>query len=117
MLLACSALYVVAGPVYAQDTAAAAPETNEFYADEIVVTATRRAESVQDVPIAVSVVGGELVQNAGVNDIRGVQPLAVSLEANTGQSAAPGTSLSIRGIGTAGAIGRASCRGRVCQYV
>jgi iron complex outermembrane recepter protein len=91
------------GAAYAQDTAAAtdAAAANEASGD-IIVTAAGRAQIAQDVPIAVSVVGGELVQNAGISDIRGVQQLAVSLQTTTGQSAATGTVLRIRGVGTAG---------------
>lgn len=92
---------------YAQETADAAAQTTdaaaeEGYGDEIVVTATRREQSAQDVPLAVSVVGGEQLKIAGVTDIRGMKQLSPSLQATTGQSAATGAVLSIRGIGTAG---------------
>jgi outer membrane receptor protein involved in Fe transport len=96
-----------AAPAFAQDatTDAAAPEeevTEEVADDEIVVTATRRNQVAQDVPLAVSVVAGEQLANAGVVDIRGIQQLAPSLKTTTGQSAATGAVLTIRGIGTAG---------------
>lgn len=86
------------------DTAAAQPEAaaEEGYGDDIVVTATRRNETAQSVPLAVSVVGGEQLKVAGVTDIRGMKQLSPSLQATTGQSAATGVVLSIRGIGTAG---------------
>lgn len=95
---------------YAQDTTeavdavAAQPEAaaDEGYGDDIVVTATRRNETAQSVPLAVSVVGGEQLKVAGVTDIRGMKQLSPSLQATTGQSAATGVVLSIRGIGTAG---------------
>lgn len=86
----------------AADPAAPQAETTETYGDEIVVTATRREQSVQDVPLAVSVVSGEQLKVAGVTDIRGLKQLSPSLQATTGQSAATGAVLSIRGIGTAG---------------
>ncbi|MBK9431602.1 MAG: TonB-dependent receptor [Sphingomonadales bacterium] len=72
------------------------------YDDEIVVTATRREQAAQDVPLSVNVVAGEQLANAGVVDIRGIQQLAPSLKTTTGQSAATGAVLTIRGIGTAG---------------
>lgn len=78
---------------------AAAQEVSD---DTIIVTATRRAESIQDVPIAVTVVTGELAENAGVEDIRDLQQLAPTLDAVTGQSAATSVGLFIRGAGTAG---------------
>jgi iron complex outermembrane receptor protein len=110
MLLASAAVLVT--PVtaaFAQDAAptqagdATAPAQEEAYSDnEIVVSATRRDQAAQDVPLAVSVVGGEQLTNAGVVDIRGIQQLAPSLKTTTGQSSATGAVLSIRGIGTAG---------------
>ena len=70
--------------------------------DEIIVTATRRDQAAQDVPLAVSVVAGEQLANAGIVDIRGIQQLAPSLKTTTGQSSATGAVRTIRGIGTAG---------------
>ena len=103
-LLAASALSLIAAtPAFAQDTPA--PETNsqEYEsANDIVVTATRRNETVQTVPLAITAVPSELLDNAGVKDIRGLEQLAPSLQTTTGQSAATGSSLSIRGVGTAG---------------
>ncbi|MBK7163508.1 MAG: TonB-dependent receptor [Sphingomonadales bacterium] len=81
-------------------TDAAAEEDVAF--DEIIVTATRRDQAAQDVPLAVSVVAGEQLANAGIVDIRGIQQLAPSLKTTTGQSSATGAVLTIRGIGTAG---------------
>lgn len=83
----------------AQDTTVAEEEYSD---NEIIVSATRRDQAAQDVPLAVSVVGGEQLANAGVVDIRGIQQLAPSLKTTTGQSSATGAVLSIRGIGTAG---------------
>jgi outer membrane receptor protein involved in Fe transport len=70
--------------------------------NDIVVTATRRNETVQNVPIAITAVGAELLRDANIQDIRGLEQLAPSLQTTTGQSQATGSSLSIRGIGTAG---------------
>lgn len=107
MLLAGVAVLVApATSVFAQDGEVQAQETGAqdeaFFDNEIIVTATRRDQAAQDVPLAVSVVGGEQLANAGVVDIRGIQQLAPSLKTTTGQSSATGAVLSIRGIGTAG---------------
>ena len=93
-----------ATPAFAQDAdPAAAPAAEEdTYGDDIVVTATRREQLSQDVPLAITVVGGEALENAGVSDIRGIRQLTPSLQTTTGQSAATGVVLRIRGIGTAG---------------
>ncbi|MBO9712597.1 TonB-dependent receptor [Sphingomonas sp.] len=106
-LLAATALTLcIASPSFAQDntTPPAQDDQSQSYdgANEIVVTATLRNETVQDVPVAVTAVPAELLQNAGVQDIKGLEQLAPSLQTTTGQSAATGSSFSIRGIGTAG---------------
>src|SRR5262245_14719384 len=43
------------------------PATDE---DTIVVTATKRSQSVQDVPISMNVFSGEALQETGVRDIK-----------------------------------------------
>ncbi|MBC2776689.1 TonB-dependent receptor [Parasphingopyxis marina] len=106
ILLAGAALYFAATPAGAQsieDEAAPAAADNETFGDTVIlVTATRRSEDVQSVPLSVSVLGGELVENAGVADIRDFEQLTPSLVATTGQSSSNATALGIRGIGTAG---------------
>ena len=47
--------------------------------DQIIITATRRASPLSDVPIAVSAVTAESLQNTGANDIRSLNQLAPSL--------------------------------------
>lgn len=70
--------------------------------NDIVVTATRRNETVQNVPIAITAVPAELLRDAVVQDARDLEQLAPSLQTTTGQSQATGSSFAIRGIGTAG---------------
>ena len=82
------------------DTAAASDVTD--YGNDIIVTATGRAQRSQDIPIAVNVVGSEQLENSGISDIRGLRQIAPSFQATTGQSSASGVVLRIRGIGTAG---------------
>ncbi|HEV7233268.1 MAG TPA: TonB-dependent receptor, partial [Sphingorhabdus sp.] len=90
------------GEVVQDEATATAPAEEQYSDNEIIVSATRRDQAAQDVPLAVSVVGGEQLANAGVVDIRGIQQLAPSLKTTTGQSSATGAVLNIRGIGTAG---------------
>lgn len=95
----------MASAAYAQDEAAASEEATveeEFADDEIVVTATGRPQVAQDIPVAVSVIGGEALENTGISDIRGLRQITPSLQVTTGQSSATGVVLRIRGIGTAG---------------
>ncbi|MET0372678.1 MAG: TonB-dependent receptor [Rhizorhabdus sp.] len=83
-----------AGPDTRDETAAAS-------VGDIIVTATRRASPLSDVPIAVSAVTQESLQNTGANDIRSLNQLAPSLlVSSTGSEA--NASARIRGIGTVG---------------
>ena len=41
--------------------------------EEVVVTASKRAQTLQDIPIAVSVVSSEQIEQAGVLDIKDLQ--------------------------------------------
>ena len=70
-------------------------------AGDIIVTATRRASPLSDVPIAVTAVTQEALQNTGANDIRQLNQLAPSLlVSSTGNES--NASARIRGIGTVG---------------
>ncbi|WP_213982456.1 TonB-dependent receptor [Sphingomonas sp. dw_22] len=95
-------------PAFAQDSATPAGDrdqaaTQDYQsANDIVVTATRRNETVQDVPIAITAIGPELLENAGVDNVRDLEQLAPSLQSSTGQSSATGTTIYIRGITTGG---------------
>ena len=67
-------------------------------ADEIVVTATKRPQTLQEVPIAVSVVGAEAVEKANVQDLFDLQTLVPSLRISQLQAASQ-TNFIIRGFG------------------
>ncbi|RVT43745.1 TonB-dependent receptor [Sphingobium algorifonticola] len=68
---------------------------------DIIVTATRRASPLSDVPIAVSAVTAQSLQNSGASDIRQLNQLAPSLLVSSTGTEANG-SARIRGIGTVG---------------
>src|SRR5262245_15059109 len=91
LLLSGASLAAIALPAHAQE---------EQASDEIVVTATGRAAAIQDVPLSVTAVSGEALENSGVEDLRDVTQVAPSLQIGTGQSNATGTTARIRGIGT-----------------
>lgn len=93
----------IAMPLYAQEgaPAQAAQETDDVSAGEIIVTATRRASPLSDVPIAVSAVTAQSLQNSGANDIRQLNQLAPSLLVSSTGSEANGAAR-IRGVGTVG---------------
>lgn len=64
---------------------------------EITVTARRRVETVQDVPIAISVVGGEHIDNTGSFNVGRLQQLTPTLQYYS--SNPRNTAVNIRGIG------------------
>jgi iron complex outermembrane recepter protein len=78
--------------VSAQDSAA-------VKLDEIVVTAERREERLQDVPLAVTAFGGETLQNRQVNNMVDIMTTIPNLHAsnNIGQGSA--TTVFLRGVG------------------
>ncbi|MGC1270008.1 MAG: TonB-dependent receptor [Croceibacterium sp.] len=65
--------------------------------NDILVTARRRAEASQDVPLAISVVGGEALDNTGSFNVGRLQQLTPTVQYYS--SNPRNTSLSIRGIG------------------
>jgi outer membrane receptor protein involved in Fe transport len=95
----------LAEPVHAQDTGAeqqdAAATRSSQTENEIIVTAQGRAQALADVPIAVSAVSAETLQQTGANDIRALNQVAPSLLVSSTGSEANG-SARIRGIGTVG---------------
>ncbi|MBK6802516.1 MAG: TonB-dependent receptor [Novosphingobium sp.] len=70
----------------------------EAEGNEIVVTATKREQTLQDVPIAVSVATGETLERAAVRDLKDLQSLVPSLRVTQLQSSA-NTNFIIRGFG------------------
>ncbi len=68
----------------------------------VTVTATQRAESIQDVPIAVTALDPEVLERAGVADVTSLDSVAPSFNMNSSDTTSGGTTLRIRGIGTTG---------------
>lgn len=66
---------------------------------EIIVTAQKRSESVQSVPVSITVLSSEELGRQGVQTISDLSRMSASLEF-TAASAAPGGGAFIRGIGT-----------------
>jgi outer membrane receptor protein involved in Fe transport len=93
---ACLAL-AVPSLAFAQE----APQAEDNSDDEIVVTAQGRSQLLSDVPVAISAVNAETLQNSGANDIRQLNQVAPSLLVSSTGSEANG-SARIRGIGTVG---------------
>ena len=88
---------------YAQDQSPDGQLENADVEDNnvIIVTAQGRAQVLADVPVAVSAVSGETLQNSGTSDIRELNQVAPSLLVSSTGNEANG-SARIRGIGTVG---------------
>lgn len=71
----------------------------EFVIEEVIVTATKRALSVQDVPISISAVSGETLQELNITDVLGLGKTVPGLIINnSGNQPVP----IMRGAGAAG---------------
>ncbi|RAK52865.1 TonB-dependent receptor [Phenylobacterium deserti] len=83
-------------------TAATAVQAQEGrQVEELVVTAQKREQSLQDVPIVVTSVSGQLLQDAGVRDIRELTVLTPGLTV-TSTSNETIVTARVRGVGTVG---------------
>lgn len=85
-----------AGAAWAQE-AADAPLT----VDALVVTAQKREQNLQDVPVVVTTLPEKLLQNTGVRDIKDLTLLTAGLIVTSTTSEAS-TTARIRGVGTVG---------------
>lgn len=97
-LLCCAVMPTV---VQAQDKPADPPpiaQNTTANPDEIVVTARKRSESVQNVPISVDVTSGETLQRTGIVDLDGIKTLTTGLTMR--RSANQVTVPTLRGLGT-----------------
>jgi len=70
--------------------------------EEVVVTAQRRTESMQDVPVAVTAVTEEDMAYAQVDSVSNIQAVSPSIKFDVTNSAANSANIFIRGIGTVG---------------
>jgi iron complex outermembrane receptor protein len=108
LLLLTGAACLLAGPAAfaaevgapAEDAVAAAgdeAEPGESTVDTLIVTARRREESAQDVPIALQVTSGVKLEEAGVNTITQLTQLVPTLQVLSPNGR--NTALTIRGLG------------------
>jgi iron complex outermembrane recepter protein len=82
----------------AQDAAPQDATEEEFSDDDIIVTATKREQTLQDVPVAVSVTSAAAIERAQIRDLKDLQTLVPSLRVSQLQSSAS-TDFIIRGFG------------------
>ena len=90
---------LVAGLAHAQQTPATAKPEASDKLETITVTATKRSEPLQSVPIAITVLGGEQLEQSNLNAIGAITTQTPTVNFRTGASNKD-TSLFIRGVGT-----------------
>ncbi|MCC7248374.1 MAG: TonB-dependent receptor [Lysobacter sp.] len=86
-----------ASVVYAQDGG----DEEATTLDKITVTAQKREEALQDVPVVVTALSQQLLEDSGVRDIKDLQAVVPGLTVTSTQSESQ-TVARIRGIGTVG---------------
>ncbi len=72
-------------------------QADSFTLEEIVVTAQKRAQGLQDVPISISAVTGEKIADMGIRDLEEVALYTPNVTINPGQAS---PNIFIRGIGS-----------------
>ncbi|MBK6511889.1 MAG: TonB-dependent receptor [Haliea sp.] len=98
---------VAASPIAASDAT--------LKLEEVIVTAQKRAQSLQDVPIAITAVSQEMMWNQNIFDVLDLQKAVPSLTIIEGYNRANGVPVVIRGMGTLGA--QPAFEGSVGTYV
>jgi len=89
LLLSSTFMMVAAAPAMAQ------------IEDEIIVTATKRATTLQDTPVSVSVTSADVIEQAQILDITSLQSVIPTFRVSQLQNSA-NTTLTIRGFGNGG---------------
>ncbi len=88
---------IAAAVATALGTAWTLPALGQAALEEVVVTARKREESLQDVPISINAVGGAKLEEAGIDKLEDLQALVPNFQlTETGIS----TQMYVRGIGT-----------------
>ncbi len=90
--------------VQAQEQQAAPAGTKATQLDEVTVTARRRSESIQDVPVAVSAFGEEQIKDLQASTVEGLQGAVPNMNIAQGRGSANSVNVFIRGIGQPDAL-------------
>nr|WP_314435175.1 TonB-dependent receptor [uncultured Brevundimonas sp.] len=86
----------MAAPASAQDAAGA----RAAQVDDVVVTATRRAQRLQDVPVSVTAVSGETLEKSNFREVSDLQYLAPNVTFSSTNPVSNGGGYQVRGVGT-----------------
>ncbi len=110
--LVMTGMVACATPAMAQTAPEAAPaapanppvaQTEEANSSgDIIVTAQRRAERLQDVPIAITAVNADAMNEARVDNIQNIQAVSPSIQFRATNISSSSANVIIRGLGTTG---------------
>ncbi|MEL6877649.1 MAG: TonB-dependent receptor plug domain-containing protein, partial [Pseudomonadota bacterium] len=93
------AMACVSGTALAQDSETSEEAADEFSGGEILVQARKQTETLQEVPVTVTAIGGEVLERYGVDQVADVVSRVPTLNVQVGGSGSGGQ-LSLRGVGS-----------------
>lgn len=85
---------LMAGGAWAQDGA----DAEAYEGEELIVTAQKRSEALEDVPVSISVLTADALESQGITNALGLNNVAPSLRISSGD-AASSPKIYIRGVG------------------
>ncbi|EQB13587.1 TonB-denpendent receptor [Novosphingobium lindaniclasticum LE124] len=97
--MSAASMTIVAAPAFAQEVAATPPSKQdlEIGIGDIVVTAQKRSENVQNVPIAISAVSSAYLESRGVDSIDKLGTIAPNMKIERAPGSKTVSQISIRG--------------------
>ncbi len=90
LALACSALPAIPNVANAQDLRVL---------EEVIVTARRRQENLQETPVAVTALNASQLRDAGIRNLRNLNEIAPNIDVHAANGTAPLANIYIRGVG------------------
>lgn len=92
--VAAAALLSTSAPAFSQETVDDAPAMRM---DDVIVTARKRAENLQDVPISITAVTDESLKNQSINELIDLQRQVPGLQISAGSASPLASVIAIRG--------------------
>tara|TARA_R110002110_G_scaffold205066_7_gene417287 strand:- start:443296 stop:445761 length:2466 start_codon:yes stop_codon:yes gene_type:complete len=74
-------------------------QAQEGFLEEVIVTARKRQESLQETPVAVTALDADALREAGVRNLADLNQIAPNIEVSSANGTAPLANIYIRGIG------------------
>lgn len=93
---------VTAGESDSDTVVSTEPSKDALHIEEIIVTAQRRKQNLQEVPVAVTAVSSEALAEAGVLNVSNMTNVSPSIRFDASNNASKDANIKIRGIGTTG---------------